>query len=83
MACLGGKQCWGLEAQALDAYLFLEFLVLQRLGVLELQSHIRLRVREKKCSVIVYKYNLEQILENILICLGQNKMTHEFCNAKG
>lgn len=32
----------------------------------------------KKCSVIVYKYNLEQILENILICLGQNKMTHEF-----
>lgn len=47
MACLGGKQCWGLEAQALDAYLLLEFLVLQRLDVLELQSHIRLRVREK------------------------------------
>lgn len=77
VACLGGKQCWGLEAQALDAYLFLEFLVLQRLGVLELQLHIR-RVRGKKCSVIVYKYNLEQILQNILICLGQNKMTHEF-----
>lgn len=58
-AWAGEKQCWGAQARGREAaYLLLEFLVLQTQGVLELQSHTRLRVRktrqcDRQCTNII------------------------------